>query len=115
MSEHVVILGRPSCLVFGTKDHNGQPSQAFRTLFIQELLRRGVLGQSLVISAAHTDADIEQTIEAATGALQVYARAVEAGSVDGFLAGRPVAPAMREFAEPRQLRPAVVATMRGAS
>ncbi len=115
MSEHVVILGRPSCLVFGTKDHNGQPSQAFRTLFIQELLRRGVLGQSLVISAAHTDADIEQTIEAATGALQVYARAVEAGSADGFLAGRPVAPAMREFAEPRQLRPAVVTTMRGAS
>ena len=110
MSEHVVIMGRPSCLVFGTKDHNGQPSQAFRTLFIQELLRRGVLGQSLVISAAHTDADIEQTIEAAAGALEVYARAVEAGSTDGFLAGRPVAPAMREFAEPRRLRPAVVTT-----
>ena len=78
MSEHVVIMGRPSCLVFGTKDHNGQPSQAFRTLFIQELLRRGVLGQSLVISAAHTDADIDQTIDAAVGALEVYARAVEA-------------------------------------
>ena len=79
MSEHVVILGRPSCLVFGTKDHNGQPSQAFRTLFIQELLRRGVLGQSLVISAAHTDADIDQTIEAAAGALEVYARADRGG------------------------------------
>jgi glutamate-1-semialdehyde 2,1-aminomutase len=115
MSEHVVILGRPSCLVFGTKDHNGKPSQAFRTLFIQELLRRGVLGQSLVISAAHTDADIEQTIEAAAGALQVYARAIEAGSTDGLLIGRPVAPAMREFAEPRRLRQAVVTAMRGAS
>ena len=107
MSEHVVILGRPSCLVFGTKDHNGQPSQAFRTLFIQELLRRGVLGQSLVISAAHTDADIDQTIDAAAGALEVYARAVEAGSTEGLLVGRPVAPAMREFAEPRRLRQAV--------
>ena len=73
MSEHVVFLGRPSCMVFATKDHNGQPSQAFRTLFMQELLRRGVLGQSLVISAAHTDADINQTIEAAargTGGLR---------------------------------------------
>jgi glutamate-1-semialdehyde 2,1-aminomutase len=115
MSEHVVILGRPSCLVYGTKDHNGNPSQAFRTLLIQELLRRGVLGQSLVISAAHTDADIEQTIQAAAGALQVYARAVEAGTTDGFLDGRPVAPAMREFAEPRRLRPAFVTTMRGSS
>ena len=115
MSEHVVILGRPSCLVYGTKDHNGNPSQAFRTLLIQELLRRGVLGQSLVISAAHTDADIEQTIQAAAGALQVYARAVEAGTTDGFLDGRPVAPAMREFAEPRRLRPAFATTMRGSS
>ncbi len=103
MSEHVIILGRPSCLVFGTKDHEGKPSQAFRTLFIQEMLRRGVLGQSLVISAAHTDADIDLTIEAAAGALEVYARAVEAGSTDGLLEGRPVAPAMREFAEPRRL------------
>jgi glutamate-1-semialdehyde 2,1-aminomutase len=110
MSEHVVILGRPSCLVFGTKDHNGQPSQAFRTLFIQELLRRGVLGQSLVISAAHTDADIDKTVDAAVGALEVYARAVEAGSTDGLLVGRPVAPAMREFAEPRRLRQTVTTT-----
>src|SRR5829696_7584984 len=65
MSEHVVIMGRPSCLVFATKDHIGQPSQAFRTLFIQELLRRGVLGQSRVISAPHTDAENDQTSEAA--------------------------------------------------
>jgi glutamate-1-semialdehyde 2,1-aminomutase len=105
MSEHVVFLGRPSCLVFATKDHTGQPSQAFRTLFVQELLRRGVLGQSLVISAAHTDTDINQTIQATAGALEVYARAIELGSTDGLLAGRPVAPPLREFAEPRRLRP----------
>jgi len=104
MSEHVAFLGRPSCLVFATKDHNGQSSQAFRTLFLQELLRRGVLGQSLVISAAHTDTDINQTIDAAAGALEMYARAIEAGSTDGLLLGRPVAPALREFAEPRRLR-----------
>jgi glutamate-1-semialdehyde 2,1-aminomutase len=115
MSEHLIILGRPSCLVFATKDHNGQPSQAFRTLFIQELLRRGVLGQSLVISAAHTDADIDRTVDAAVGALEVYARAVDAGSTDGLLAGRPVAPAMREFAEPRRLRQPVTTTRGGMS
>jgi glutamate-1-semialdehyde 2,1-aminomutase len=115
MSEYVVFLGRPSCMVFGTKDPTGQPSQAFRTLFIQELLRRGVLGQSLVISAAHTDTDIDQTIEAAAGALEVYARAIEAGTTDGLLVGRPVAPAMREFAEPRRLIGATTNGTRGAS
>ena len=40
MEEHVIFAGRPSCLVFATKDHKGQPSQEFRTLLIQELLRR---------------------------------------------------------------------------
>jgi glutamate-1-semialdehyde 2,1-aminomutase len=116
MSEHVVFLGRPSSLVFVTKDHKGQPSQAFRTLFIQELLRRGVLGQSFVISAAHSDTDIDQTIDAAAEALEVYARAVEAGSTEGLLVGRPVAPAIREFADPRRLGPAESTTKtRGTS
>jgi glutamate-1-semialdehyde 2,1-aminomutase len=108
MEQHVIFTGRPSCLIFITKDHNREPSQAFRTLFIQELLRRGVLAQSLVISAAHTDTDINQTIDAATGALEVYARAIEAGSTEGLLVGRPVAPAVREFAVPRRLRPEII-------
>jgi glutamate-1-semialdehyde 2,1-aminomutase len=103
LSDHVSIMGRPSCLVFGTKDHEGQPSQAFRTLFIQEMLKRGVLGQSLVISAAHNDDDIDLTVRAAHGALGVYAQAVARGTTDGLLVGRPVAPAMRELAAPRRL------------
>ena len=68
-----------------------------------EMIRRGVLGQSFVISAAHTDADLDCTIEAAHRALAVYARAIEAGTVDGLLRGRPVAPALREFAAPRNV------------
>jgi glutamate-1-semialdehyde 2,1-aminomutase len=103
MSGHIAILGRPSALVFGTKDHEGKPSQAFRTLFIQELLRHGVLAQSLVISAAHTDDDIQITVDAVRAAAEVYARAIEARTTEGLLLGRPVAPAIREFAAPRQL------------
>ena len=67
------------------------------------MLRRGVLGQSFVISAAHTDADLDCTVEAARRALRVYAKAIEAGTVDGLLRGRPVAPALREFAAPRNI------------
>lgn len=103
LSDHVTVMGRASCLVFGTRDTDGNPSQAFRTLFLQELLERGVLAQSLVISAAHTDDDVEATVEAVRGALAVYGRAVDAGTTDGLLRGRPVAPAMREQAAPRRL------------
>ena len=82
---------------------DGAPSQAFRTLFLQELLRRGVLGQSFVISAAHTDADVDHTVDAVAQALVPYRRALEAGTVDGLLEGRPVAPALRRTAAPRRL------------
>jgi glutamate-1-semialdehyde 2,1-aminomutase len=103
LSEHVQVLGRPSCLVFATRDADGRPSQEFRTLFLQELIRRGVLAQSFVVSAAHTDDDVRLTVEAVAGALPVYSRAVAAGSVDGLLVGRPVAPALRSHAAPRRV------------
>ncbi len=101
IAEAVSVIGRPSCLIFTTKDTQGEPSQPFRTLFLQELLRRGVLGQSFVISAAHTGREIEHTIEAARQALIIYRKALEAGGVDGLLDGRPVAPALRRYAHPR--------------
>lgn len=103
VSEQVAAVGRPSCLIFTTKDGDGSPSQPFRTLFLQELLRRGVLGQSFVVSAAHTNVDIEHTIGAVREALAVYRDALEDGGVDRFLDGRPVAPALRSAAAPRRL------------
>lgn len=100
---HVQALGRPSCLVFTSRDADARPSQHYRALLLQELLRRGVLGQSFVVSAAHTDADVDATLEALTGALTVYRRALDAGTTDGLLYSRPVAPALRRLAEPRRL------------
>ena len=103
VEDFVAAIGRPSCMVFTTRDNDGRPSQPFRTLFLQELLRRGVLGQSFVISAAHTVADVEHTVQATREALVVYRRALEDGGVGRFLDGRPVAPALRSLASPRQL------------
>ncbi|WP_072803770.1 glutamate-1-semialdehyde 2,1-aminomutase [Rhodococcoides yunnanense] len=102
LSDFVTVVGRPSCEVFVTRDADGVPSQAFRTLFLQELLTRGVLGQSFVISAAHTEADVEHTIAACEAAMIVYRKAIEAGTTDGLLRGRPVAPALRSTAHPRR-------------
>jgi len=98
------VMGRPSCMVFVTRGPDGAPSQAYRTLFLQELMRRGVLGQSFITSAAHTDADVAATVDAVRAALPVYRTAIEAGTVDGLLEGRPVAPALRRSAHPRLLR-----------
>lgn len=101
LQDAITVRGRSSCLMFGTADHTGAPSQAFRTLFLAELIRHGVLGQSFVVSAAHTDEDIDQTVAAVQAALPAYRRALEAGSVAGLLEGRPVGPSVRATADPR--------------
>ncbi|MEV6428069.1 glutamate-1-semialdehyde 2,1-aminomutase [Nocardia sp. NPDC051463] len=105
IADYLQVLGRPSCLIFVTRDPEGKPSQEFRTLFLQELLERGVLGQSFVTSAAHTDADIAHTVSACREAAAVYRKAIEQGGVDGLLEGRPVAPALRRHTAPRRIDP----------
>jgi glutamate-1-semialdehyde 2,1-aminomutase len=93
---HVTVSGMPANMVFGTTGPDGKPSQAYRSLFLQELIERGVLAPSIVVSYAHKDADIDQTIEAFDGAMEVYARALQDGA-EAFLVGRPSNPVYRTF------------------
>jgi len=92
----VEIVGRACNLVFATRGPDQQQSQTFRTLFMQELIRRGVLAPSFVVSYAHTNSDIDQTIDAADGALEVYLRCLENG-VKRHLLGPSVKPVFRPF------------------
>jgi glutamate-1-semialdehyde 2,1-aminomutase len=101
---HVKISGRPCCLLFGTLDRNGQPSQAYRTLFLQETIKRGVIMPSLVVSYSHTDVDVDATIEAIDGALEVYARALEDGA-ERYLVGRPSQTVYRRYNQPQEPSP----------
>ncbi len=101
ISDHLYVTGRPSCLVFITKDADGNPSQEFRTLTMSGLISRGVLGQSLVNSAAHTAVDVEQTIDAFVAVMPYYRKALEGGSALPYFSGRPVTPAIRRTAAPR--------------
>jgi glutamate-1-semialdehyde 2,1-aminomutase len=94
--DYFQVLGRASNLVYATRDQSKQPSQAFRSLFLQETIQRGLIIPSLVVSFSHTDADIDRTIDAIGESLQVYRRALEDG-VENHLIGRPVKPVFRKF------------------
>ena len=102
LSRHLFPAGDPRCLVFTTLDADGNRSQAMRTVLMQGLLRHGVLAQSWVTCAAHSEADIDHTIEAIALSLDDYARALADGP-ESVLTGRPVAPSMRPYAAPRQI------------
>jgi glutamate-1-semialdehyde 2,1-aminomutase len=91
LSHHFELGGRAANLVYTCRDRDGAPSQMFRTLFLQETIRRGVLAPSLVVSYSHSDDDIDRTVEAIDGALSVYRRALDEGP-EAFVVGRPVQP-----------------------
>lgn len=96
IAEHIDAIGQPCNLVYVTRDERGQPSQAFRALFLQELIRGGVLAPSFVVSYAHTADDIDRTIDAVDAACAVYRRALD-GGIERHLVGPPVKPVFRPY------------------
>src|SRR6266852_1644130 len=76
---HFAVVGKEPNLVYATRDENRKPSQAFRTLFLQETIKRGLLMPSLVVSFSHSDRDIDRTVEGIAEALGAYKKALEDG------------------------------------
>jgi glutamate-1-semialdehyde 2,1-aminomutase len=96
VSDYFKVVGRDSNLTYRTLDDEGRPSQPLRTLFLQELVRRGILAPSFVVSRAHDEETIALTTEAIAEALEVYADAIENG-VENHLVGESVKPVYRRF------------------
>jgi glutamate-1-semialdehyde 2,1-aminomutase len=96
LDDYFQISGKEPNLVYVTRDAEKNPSQPFRTLFLQETIRRGLLMPSLVLSFSHTDAIVDRTIEAIGEALSIYRKALEDG-IEKYLIGRPVKPVFRRF------------------
>jgi glutamate-1-semialdehyde 2,1-aminomutase len=92
--DFVQVLGHPSNLVFTTRDPDGKPSQIYRTLMLQELIRNGIIAPSLVVSYSHSDEDIDKTVEAFNNAMRVYKNALESGA-EKFVVGPAVKPVYR--------------------
>ncbi len=97
VQDYLTIAGRPCNLLFSTLDNDRRPSQPFRTLFLQELIRWGVLAPSFIVSYSHDDDDIDYTVEAVRRAAQVYAQALDAGTTDGLLIGPPTKSVYRRY------------------
>jgi glutamate-1-semialdehyde 2,1-aminomutase len=96
LDEYVDIIGKPCCLVYATKDQDKRPSQFFRTLFLQETIRRGLIAPSLIVSYSHGDKEIDLIADIINEALIVYRKALDEG-IGKYLEGRPVKPVWRKY------------------
>lgn len=96
VADHFKLMGRSCSLLFATLDAERKPSQPFRTLFMQELIKGGIIAPSFVVSYAHDDATIDRTIDVVDRALRVYRAALEDG-IEHYLVGPPVKPVYRPY------------------
>ncbi len=96
LQDKVSIVGPPCCSVYTSRDQNNQPSQPFRTLFMQETMKRGLIMPSSIISYSHSDADVAETVEKIHEALVVYKKALAEG-IEKYLIGRSVQPVWRKY------------------
>jgi glutamate-1-semialdehyde 2,1-aminomutase len=94
LGDYFQLRGRDCNLVYVARDADGQPSQEFRTLVLQEFLEHGILAPSFVVNAAHDPKAISQVVDAVADLMPVYRRALDDG-VGSVLRGRPVRPTIR--------------------
>jgi glutamate-1-semialdehyde 2,1-aminomutase len=89
-------VGAPCSPSIVFTDRAGADSPELRTLFMQELVTRGVLMPYLAPSLSHTSEDVAATLEAVGEALAVVKVAIDDG-VRALLKGPAVRPVFRRF------------------
>ena len=98
ISDYIEINGYPCLPAIFCRDYEKKISNEFKTLFMQEMIRRGILIQSMfTVAYLHGKKEMEYTADAFNEVCKVYAKALERSSVDGLLVGPPVKPVFRKI------------------
>jgi len=96
ISDYFHVIGPDYGSVYTTLDNEKNHSEEFRTLFLQETIKRGLLMPSAIVSYSHEDADIKETIDKVYEALSVYKKALNEG-INKYLIGKSVKPVFRKY------------------
>lgn len=79
-----------------TFDKNGNNSLGLRTLFVQEMIKNGVLIPWIALSYSHQEKELEITKNSLEKTFEVYKKAVELG-YEKYLKGNVIKPVFRKF------------------
>lgn len=81
---------------YTTLGPDGAISTAFRTLFLQEMVKAGVLMPWVALSYRHGDEELRVTERAFDRSMNIYKKALKEG-VERYLIGPPIKPVFRRF------------------
>lgn len=96
ISNQFYVEGYPCSPAYVTKDKDEKVSLAFRTLFAQEMLEKGVIIPYMAISYAHKQTELQITLDAVKHALVVYQKALNDG-LDNYLKSPVIKPVFRKY------------------
>lgn len=83
----------PNLVICG-KDE--KPSFMHRTVFLQEMIKEGILMPYIAIAYEHTEKEIDRTLEAARKAMKVYRDSLN-GEAERFITGNVIKPVFRKY------------------
>ena len=91
------LTGYPCLFLLVCLDSAGLPSDALRTLMMQEMIARGVLFQGLFFPTwSHQQPEIDQIAMAFDESCSIYRKAIDLGTTKDLLIGRPAKPVFRK-------------------
>jgi glutamate-1-semialdehyde 2,1-aminomutase len=94
--ENFCMDGNYISMNFITKDNSGKPSLEYRTLFVQEMIKNGVLFPWVAVCYSHKEEELKATLKAVESSLKIYKKALNDG-IEKYLVGDVIKPVFRKF------------------
>ncbi len=96
LSGYTQCIGVPEHSAFYFMDVEGNDSLEMKSLFQQEVIKRGILTIGVhLLCLSHSDEDVEKTLEAYEDAMMVLRQAINENNIDKYLEGEKVKPVFR--------------------
>ncbi len=97
LTAHITVSPTNWMVAFGFLDKENNPSPGLRTLFMQEMIARGVLFQGVFVPCySHTNEHVDYFLLAFRESLDVYVKALENG-YEKYLIGHPAKAVFRKY------------------
>ncbi len=97
LTDSLQLLGYPCLMALVCRNSAGAPDDAFRTLMMQEMIARGVLFQGLLYPTwSHQHPEMDSIGEAFDESCGIYRKAIDTGTTDALLIGRPAKAVFRK-------------------
>jgi len=96
LTKYTQCIGLPAYNSIYFRDANGKDSLELKSLFQQEMIKRGVLTIGVhLLCLSHSDEDIKKTLEAYDDTLKILRQAIDDGNIDKYLEGKKLHPVLR--------------------